>query len=324
MLHTSPRIRRGLLAGVVILALVAGPVCGAATTAGPALDPAATAQVREELRLLMMDLVQNGTVSDAELARLQFSVDTPAQRVSTLGVLVDSGGPARNGLQVLGVTPGGAAERMGLRTGDVLLAVNGQALSGLGVDAAGHAIAPRTLRDEVTREPAGATLQLQVLRDGRTQVLSGPIASVNVPAMRLLVGSGASAADAAPVDPAAAAEAGCGRISIFDVAPRQQQLHAAVLIAIDGQLPGVTGQTEFRVAPGMHTLTVAERIESRYLTINDRQRNAGNNYKKLTIEVAPNTTYFIAARLNADKATQWNNGAYWDPVMWKQVAEACR
>ena len=57
-----------------------------------------------------------------------------------------------------------------------------------------------------------------------------------------------------------------------------------------------------------------------------RQRNAqiGGGYKTLTVEVAPNTTYLVAARLNEDQRDNPANGAYWDPVVYRESPEACR
>jgi len=31
----------------------------------------------------------------------------------------------------------------------------------------------------------------------------------------------------------------------------------------------------------------------------------------------------LAAELHMGKTTQLNNGGYWDPVVWKEVPEAC-
>ena len=165
-------------------------------------------------------------------------------------------------------------------------------------------------------------------RDGKERSLSGTLASVYVPAARLIVGDAAQAASGATAPAAAAtAEAAvrdCARISDFDVAPRQQALHGAIIISIDGSLPGPHGATSFRVRPGPHVLQVAERIESRYLPFNDRLRNSSDRYKTLRVDVPPNTTTLVAARLIPDKVNNWQNGAYWEPVAWKQAAEACR
>lgn len=283
-------------------------------------------RVRTRLRATIAELIANGAFGNLSTHSITLDVDAPGQRVSDLGVLVDSGRAAGDGLHVLGVTPGSAAEKMGLRAGDVLMAANGAVLGGNGAAAAA------SLRRSVDTLPSGATLAFDVDRAGQTQAMSGVLTSVYVPAMRLhigdaeqvaLNGSGASTADSA----SAQATTGCGRISDFDVAPRQQQLHAAKIIKIDGQAPGPSGAKSFRVAAGSHVVTVYNEIESQYLPFNDMQRNSGlslSHYKKLTVDIAPNTTTLIAAHLNIDKRNDWQNDAYWDPIAWKQVAEACR
>jgi hypothetical protein len=282
--------------------------------------------VRTELRSVMTELIESGAFGDKPPQQIALDINAPAQRVSNLGVLVDSARNARDGLHVLGVTPGGGAESMGLRAGDVLVAMNGMPLAG------DSGAAAASLRRTVDGLPNGSALAFQITRDGHTQTVSGPLASVYVPAMQLHVGDGTQVAlntGGAGGTPAMAPEraSGCGRISDFDAAPRQQQLHSAKIISIDGVTPGPTGAKSYRVAAGSHVVTVANRIESRYLAFNDRARNGGvtsSHYKKLTIDVVPDTTTLIAARLNEDKRNESQNDAYWDPVAWKQVAEACR
>lgn len=281
-------------------------------------------QVRARLQATIADLIASGAFGNATPHEVSFDLASPGQRVGDLGVLVDSASTARDGLHVLGVTPGSAAEKMGVRAGDVLLDANGAALDG------GAAEAARRLRGRVDALPEDGALALRVVRGGQSHTLSGTLDSVYVPAFKLHVGDGVALAS---VDPDAGARAAtaigsaCGRISDFDVAPRQQQLHAAKIIAIDGKAPGPSGSTSFRVTAGPHVVTVYNLIESRYLPFNDAQRNSGltsSHYKKLQVEVAPDTTTFIAARLNEDKRNDPFNDAYWDPVAWKQSAEVCR
>lgn len=127
-------------------------------------------------------------------------------------------------------------------------------------------------------------------------------------------------ATAADGQPEAGGEA-CGRISTFEVAPRQEKLHDATIISVDGQLPGPRNADAWRVSAGHHVLQVGERIDSRYLSFNDRQRNSGDRYKTLEIDVPANTTLLVAARLDSSR---WDNGNYWQPVVWKEVSEPCR
>jgi hypothetical protein len=283
-------------------------------------------RLREELSVVVMDLIQSGAFGNTAPQQIALDVDAPAKKVSNLGLLVDSRHAGDDGLHVLAVTPGGNAERMGLRAGDVLVALNGTSLA----TGDGAAILRRT----VDALPEGARLDFDLRRDGRAASVGGSSASMYLPAMHLSIGDGAALASNAPVGAAASSASnaasgsveGCGRVSDFDVAPRGQGLHAARIIAIDNKAPGPSGAKAYRVDAGRHVLKIGEKIESRYLSFNDRQRNAqiGGGYKTLTVEVAPNTTYLVAARLNEDQRDNPANGAYWDPVVYRESPEACR
>jgi hypothetical protein len=292
-------------------------------------------RLREEMSVVVMDLIQSGAFGNTAPQQIAVDVDAPPQKVSNLGLLVDSKGDTADGLHVLAVTPGGNAERMGLRAGDVLLALNGTSLT------ADNGAA--TLRRTVDSLPDGGRLDFNVRRDGHAQTMGGASASMYLPAMHLSIGSGTALASngqdtSTPISPPSgpsdkqgsaytgSGEEGCGRITAFDVAPRQQQLHAATLIAIDGVTPGPFGARAYSVKPGPHTVKVGERIESRYISFPQKQRNAPlfGGYKTIDVVVEPNKTYFIAARLNDAERNNPKDGAYWDPVMWKEVAEVCR
>lgn len=302
------------------------------TTGDPRINSDAVEQrVRVELRAVMAELVESGAFGTQPSRQIALDVDTPAQRVSDLGLLVDSAHSQTDGLHVLAVTPGSNADHMGIRSGDVLLALNGTSF-------ANDNNAATVLRNVVDHLPDRSALAFEVERDGHPRAISGTLASVYLPPMHLTVGANAQVASATPAaavpmvaatavsdsDPAPAQQ-GCGRISDFDVAPRQQHLHGAKIMLIDGVTPGPSGAKSFRVEAGAHTLKVAERIESRYLGFNDRARNGGTNdrYKTLRVDVAPDTMVLIAARLNPDKRDDPRNGAFWDPVAWKQVTERC-
>ncbi len=300
---------------------LAGSVAAAALRGEAGASVGAEQRLRAELRAVMTELVESGAFGAAPPHEIRLDIDAPAQRVSNLGLLVDSARDDRDGVHVLAITPGGAAEKMGLRSGDVLVAVNGTALA----DTDGAATA---LRRSVDQLPDGAQLAFDVQRDGRRQTLAGTPSSVYLPAMHLTVGDGAQvAAGGGGGGTTPASTGGCGRVSDFDVAPRGDHLHAAKIISIDGVSPGPTGTRAYRVSAGRHAIKVTEQIEGRYLSFNDRARNSaiGNDrYKTLDVDVPPDTTVLIAARLNEDKRNEWKDGAYWDPVAWKQTTESCR
>ncbi len=289
----------------------------AAQAQQPAGNGSTEEQLRESLRVLLLDLVRSGAFADTPPAQLDLVIDSPPQRVVDLGLIVDSAAAVRDrdGLRVLGTTPGGIAERIGLRSGDLVVAVNGEALSG--VDGAAL-----RLRDRLAALEDGSPLRFDLRRGGQSMQVSGTFTGTWLPAARLSLGANAATTDDAAVTGTAG---GCGWVTIFDTAPRQQGLHAASLNRIDGRNAGVGGQTRFRLPVGRHELEIGERIEVHYLPFNDRLRNAGGvRYKPLVVDVAADTELHVAVRLHEDRRNEWKDGAYWDPVVWRESARPCR
>jgi len=304
------------------IALLAFSACAnaqvAATSPAVGDEDVLKARLAAELRATMSTLAESGAFGDTPVDQMHLDLALPAQRVSDLGLLVDSASDRRDGVLVLGVTPGEQAQKMGVRSGDVIVAVDG-------TDLAQREHAAGELRRVVDALSDRAPLSLDVVRNGQRLTLHGAVTSRRLPPMRLILGDASSAPLPAAVAPKAD-PAACGRISDFDVAPRQQQLHGARVLSIDGHAAGPTASHVFRVSAGAHTLEVGERIDARYLLFNDRQRQAGSKTgtKTLQVDVPADTTLLVAARLNIDKQREWQRAAYWDPVVWKTASERCR
>jgi len=250
------------------------------------------------------------------------SVQEPSRRVADLGVLVDSTSAdrAHDGLRILGTTPGGSAEHGGLRPGDVIVSVNGTSLRGLGADTDGRALAAATLRSSVNEASESSNLHLDVLRNGDVLAMNVPVQSVFLPAMRVELGA-AAVADSSP----SMSGGGCGRISTFDVAPRNERIYHATILQLDGKTPGPSGQENYRVDAGQHKLLVAEDIPIRQMGTGaiGSLRSRLDTHKELTIDVKPGTTAMIGAKFHDDKATKFAHGEYWDPVVWRESSENC-
>lgn len=308
----------------------------AADDAAAALPPvAATADaaelLRAEVQATVARLIESGAFGATAPEAISMSLAMPAERVVNVGLLVDSRSDAARGLPVLGTLPGGDAQAIGVRAGDVLTAVNGRQLTSLGRGADGQARAVAVLKREIDALSDGGELALDVLRGDETLKLARAVEADYIPAMRLELGEGALVASTAgaalPARVAAATaarvEGECGRITIFHVAPRSQKLYRAKVLLIDGEIPGPSDQETFRVSPGRHVLEVSEQIDTEDLpTVRSRMRR--NQEKVLEIDVAPNTTYLIASRLNNPNTPDFGKGAYWDPVVWKSIPESCR
>jgi predicted metalloprotease with PDZ domain len=81
---------------------------------------------------------------------------TPADEPGYLGITVDDRGPG-DGIRIVGVTPGGPADKAGLKTGDLITAIGSMNVRSID-DFAGR-LAPL---------PVGAKVSFQLARDGET------------------------------------------------------------------------------------------------------------------------------------------------------------
>ena len=322
------------LAGIALAAFLPGagwaqgPAAGAVLS-GPAAATAVAPEqlLRDELKTVLVKMIDAGAFGPTAPERIAMSLSLPAERYVNLGLLIDTRAATRDGVPVLGTLPGGAAQRLGLRAGDVITSVNGKSLAGGGFE-------PRVieqLRAEVDALREGGAIDFALLREGKPLNLAGEVKAQYLPAVRLELGEAALVAAAGPVAagstlaaPVAAQHAAgaCGRISVFHTAPRSRQLYAAKILKLDGQIPGPYTQDTFRVAPGHHVLVVAEQIDDEDLpTVYTRARR--NHEKVLEIDVQPGVTYMVASHLNLDRQRDVPRGGYWDPVVWKEVPEPC-
>lgn len=233
-------------------------------------------------------------------------IEQPARVRHEFGAVVDVR-PEDGGLpRVMAVTPGGAAARMGLAAGDRLLAIGGLML-GAGVDAG------RALREAVE---SGEPLRLSVQRGAAQVEVGGHVDRLSIPAYRL------------EILPETATAGGCGRVSIAVKPPVSQRLFPALLHEIDGRLPGPLSSTSFRLPAGRHVLKLSELVDdSRFDTAQNRRRGQlmrHERFKYLEIEVRPDTTYRIGVRFDPERIDPVREQAYWEPVVWNEVKEACR
>jgi hypothetical protein len=299
------------------------PLLAVAGSAQSAPSAALEQRLHEEMQAVLLRLVESGELSARDAESL--SLSAPHTQQADLGAILDVRFRADRdeGLPVLGVTPGGGAANLGVQPGDRIVAVNGESLVGLGADARGRAVAATRLRDGLLARPDA--IELRVMRGATETTLTGSVRVVEVPAYRLDLGSalaGVALASTAVADPTSS----CGRVSVFDVAPRSQRLYEAVLIAIDGKSPGPGGTDSFRLEPGPHRLTVAEAIDSRQfdaVALRQRDGRQRDRYKELEIVVQPGITYRLAARFHLEERNSIRDGAYWEPVIWRETPERC-
>ena len=254
--------------------------------------------------LMIAGLVQpvqaaTGTVSNPLLA-LQSSAASGQPRYA-LGAVVDARNANSNGMTVLAVTPDAAADRIGLRAGDQLRAINGYRLDD----------APRPASTlETGLQQGNGALRLEVLRDGRKLLLSGR-------------------ADALGTTSAPS----CGYVSDTQgVVPKSQDIFNVEITQIEGRSTPLLPSNRHRVDSGKRVLVVRELIQERYLNSSQLQQIRkmkkfafARAYKSLIVDVEPGMSYRIGARLIREKldTRSIRDNAYWEPVVWSKVPQSC-
>lgn len=165
----------------------------------------------------------------------ELRIERPEQQRYELGAVLDVRAAAADGVPVLAITPGGAAERIGIQVGDQVLAINGAAMAGRDVDPAG------ALLDALAG--SDGTLAIEVRRNDQTLRLSGEADLVRIPAYVLEVRA-----------PVALRAEGCGYVS--GGAKAYGLVRKVRIVAVNGQAAPSNLIGRLRLPAGEHTLTV--------------------------------------------------------------------
>jgi C-terminal processing protease CtpA/Prc len=149
--------------------------------------PAARAQLETDLKNAR-ERLDDAARDVAELTRklygdeehdvLHFMGGPP--RGAMLGVNIDSDSQSDEGVTIAGVSPGGPAAAAGLKTGDVIVAVDGKPLTGGGGEAS------RQLIRQMRATDPGTTVSVDYLRAGKRQAAKIKTAKAEPAMVRML------------------------------------------------------------------------------------------------------------------------------------------
>lgn len=175
------------------VAPVLAGACGAALlalapSAGSAADNADRTKLEKELAEARAEL-DKAAREVAEISRQLYGGESGdvmsfvhgGPRGSMLGVNIGGGMPRDEGVEVAGVSPGGPAEQAGIRTGDVLVAVDGQALK-----RSGDRNASQQLVEFMRGVEPGRAVKVDYLRDGKKGTATVTTAPAEPPIVRVL------------------------------------------------------------------------------------------------------------------------------------------
>jgi S1-C subfamily serine protease len=167
----------------------------AAAVALAVLPAAAAPETQDQAQLQKQLEAARGRLDDAardvaDLSRQLYGDDlagTPLPppggppRGALLGINIGGGPDLAEGVEVMGVSPSGPAAAAGLKTGDVIVAVDGKSLK----KSAGRP-ASRELVEQMRRTPPGQQVRVDYLRDGRKLSTTVTTVAAEPPMARLL------------------------------------------------------------------------------------------------------------------------------------------
>ena len=143
-------------------------------------------EARQRLEKAAREVAELSGKLGARVRHERFVVGGPRRAV--LGIQIDDD-PAKDGVRVLDVSPGGPAAEAGLRDRDIIIAIDGEDLPG--------AAANRALLDKMRKVKPEQKVNVRVLRDGKKQdyvVVARPMAvedrlfNVRIPEMGTAMG----------------------------------------------------------------------------------------------------------------------------------------
>ncbi len=140
----------------------------------------------------------------------------------------------------------------------------------------------------------------------------------------------ASVASATPPGTTGGSNA-CGHVSTeAGNVPTRLGIFHANIIQIDGRPAGMD-RYQYKLRAGKHILVLAEEIDrarlnsAQIVQIEKMQRHSAAPLKALILDVQPGTSYRLGARLLRDKLDTQSirDNAYWEPMVWEEVPQAC-
>ena len=173
----------GIVAAIAGLALLS-PALAAATEAAPP-DRAALEKQLAEARERLDDAARDVAELSAQLyggpdAGMGGSMHA-RPRGAMLGVNIGNSQSRDEGVEIMGVSPGGPAERAGLRTGDVIMSVNGKSLK-----KSGDKLPAAELVDFMRSVEPGQVVKLDYLHAGKPQTAEVTTTRAEPPLARIL------------------------------------------------------------------------------------------------------------------------------------------
>lgn len=250
-----------------------------------------------KIKATLFDVVEHEMRAGNDVDNLYYSLLLPAKQHINLGLLLDLDNTV-NGYQVVSVTPGSIAEGLGIKTKDIILEINNEAV--------GQLSSREVLKRLYDLQPS-EELVLGINSGGKYKELTTELSGTFVPKTTLKIGTENSVSVINARDGNKLAQQGCGMVSATYPSSTFSEFRAVRMHQIDGEYVSRT-KKHAQLSVGKHTLS---------FIVN------GYNMGTATIEmdIEANRQYFMAAK----KITNSENDSEssWEPYAWKTSNKKC-
>jgi hypothetical protein len=265
-------------------------------------------------QIIMLEIAAGGDATKIKYTSLQNSYEH-------FGTLISAN---TQGL-VISVTPNTPASRLGLISGDIIVSANGVLLEENNVN---ELIEKHSLE-------SNHTISLKIIRDNRTQYLSGEIGTLTAPAWTLNIDEVEQSKLVTLESDSQKGNEACGRIIVGKYMPREEDTpyrsKAVFIKEIDGVKQRVlsegfrgnnasrgyfdTEKTRFKLSVGEHKIVV----EPRYSNNTNRIKISDGKDTEFLMTIAADTSYYLVYDTRKDSPYSKTN----TPVIWQTKSQNC-
>lgn len=284
----------------------------------------------EALREMLISISSDPAFSDMDWSRTDALILRQPETHRQLGAILNANHDAdvdARGLEVLAVTPGLLADRLGLRPGDRIIRINRLDLLNRGADEATRSRAYRQFLQTFSELAPGAALELQVRRQGQTQTLRGRISEQRLPRVRLEILSDSQPQSSATAEDESSRSQppapGCGSVNARQPTPHADDIFPVVITGINSPANDLRQRDVVYLTPGTYRVRLLDFIPHYELRSKHTRFARSRPSRELTVTVEDGQVYYLGAKLLYTISEQADHDDYWQPVVWKSEALTC-
>ena len=264
-------------------------------------------QLQGQIKATLLAVSDNERKAGNNMNNFHYSLSVPAEEQSYLGLVLDLNN-VDNSYEVLSITPGSIADKLGIKSKDRILKIND-----IQINDSTRAATVRLLNNLKPND----ILNLTVNSNNVERELSTKLVGHFIPEIWLELGANNDLKLMESMRASNIQNASCGTVSVYIDPPKAKDIYPATRQKVDDDHLKRNRST-YRLPVGKHTILLHEYIDIKNLTIRVRSRA-----KPIEIDVKENTTYHIGAKYNRDKGLKIHKGGYWTPVVWKISEKEC-